>query len=320
LLSPAGFREEEEARVNYLSINLVLLMAALTATGCMADRALDGEPTREASLGGKADTFDPPWVGNVYWGTRRDVSFRDFATDATVFAVHMPFETFGPAKVTFETMYHDTMVDEWDALNAKIDTVAYIYRAPTADGRWGRNLASDDDGGDDHFSKLTVELPDAGSYRLVVRRRFEPAAFPSGYTPIIDVQSQCDGEGCSAPTAPARVCESDTDWACVIGQAVVLGDGPDVRVTHTVAVEDLTGELRAAVAAAVTEIEERSFAGTDYTAEVEGIYAIHRSSSDATIVAYAVLGYGSGEPDYSDAVLIGLSPSGARVYSDELDW
>jgi hypothetical protein len=82
---------------------------------------------------------------------------------------------------------------------------------------------------------------------------------------------------------------------------------------------DLPAPVRTAANRASSQIRARRFAGTDYRARVTGIYAVHRSCADRTIVAYVVRGSGSGEPDYSDGIDIGIDLAGARIYEEVLD-
>jgi hypothetical protein len=116
---------------------------------------------------------------------------------------------------------------------------------------------------------------------------------------------------------PSRVCESDRDFACVVGQAIDLEVGPDLRVTKKILVSSLDGRIKEAVSKAVDKIIDRNFPGTDYQARIGGVYEIYRSSTDLEVIAYGVLGYGYGEPDYQDTILIGLDLKGTFSFEIE---
>ena len=78
---------------------------------------------------------------------------------------------------------------------------------------------------------------------------------------------------------------------------------------------DKTGTLTSGkLAVARDEINGRTFHGTDYVAELEGFYKIFASETDRTVVGYAAFGWGSGEPDYHDGIVIGFSVEGDRVH------
>lgn len=290
------------------------ILAMLTACNTSDPIAADVD----LGPGGKADAIDAGWGGTIFWGFSTDVSFRDVTTNKLVFAKYLPFELSGPAKVSLETTFHQTQIEEWNDLNRGIDTVLYVHREDDG-GTWGKLLGKNDDGGTDKMSKLSLSL-DAGKYRVLVARRFDPDPFPPGYEPIVDVAPACSGDGCAEPVPPPRVCDEDDDWNCVIGEAIFLASGADLRVAAPVAVDDVPADARPGVKAAVSEIEARSFPNSDYEADVEGVYEVFRSEDDDTVLAYAVLGYGSGEPDYSDAILIGIGRDGAEVFYLEESW
>lgn len=121
----------------------------------------------------------------------------------------------------------------------------------------------------------------------------------------------------SEKTDRSRICESNSDFSCVVGKAIDLEVGPDIRVTNKISVDILNGEIRLAVSKAIESITTRHFPGTDYKARVDGVYEIYRSSTDHEIIAYGVLGYGYGEPDYQDVILIGLDLTGRLTLTIE---
>jgi hypothetical protein len=92
-------------------------------------------------------------------------------------------------------------------------------------------------------------------------------------------------------------------------------DGVDRVDTNEVA-----SSARASVAAAAEAIESRSFSGTDYSASVEGIYAVHADEEGGPLAGYVVVGYGSGEPDYNDRIVHGFDMGGNQVLFDEESW
>jgi hypothetical protein len=117
--------------------------------------------------------------------------------------------------------------------------------------------------------------------------------------------------------SPPRICETDTDLTCVVGQAVDLYDGADPRLTKKISVGGLVGQVKASVSEAMEKINGRNFPGTDYVAEVYAVYEIYRSLLDREVIAYAVLGYGHGEPDYQDTILIGIDLLGNASFEIE---
>jgi len=93
--------------------------------------------------------------------------------------------------------------------------------------------------------------------------------------------------------------------------------GPSFGLSDEVELSKVPSVVVAELEKGAAEIEARSFEGTDYSASVNGYYAIHRSCSDSTIVAYVVWGGGAGEPDYQDGVVIGVNLQGKRIYEQE---
>jgi len=102
-----------------------------------------------------------------------------------------------------------------------------------------------------------------------------------------------------------------------IDNAISPLGGPSFGLSDEVELSKVPSVVVAELEKGAAEIEARSFEGTDYSASVNGYYAIHRSCSDSTIVAYVVWGGGAGEPDYQDGVVIGVNLQGKRIYEQE---
>lgn len=110
---------------------------------------------------------------------------------------------------------------------------------------------------------------------------------------------------------------STTNPVPSIQNAVSPLGGPTFGLAHEIAMGELPAPVVREARKAAEEIRARRFEGTDYIADVAGIYAIQASCDDPTIVAYVVYGTGSGEPDYHDGIVIGIDLRGARVFEIE---
>ena len=305
-----------------LRICCFLALLAATSTSC-------GVTTQGESSDLQTENINPDgWerfsaVRDIpirFAGSESTVSFYDYSRRSHTFHVYKTFQLYDNAKVTFTTKYHETRVASWNEMNRGIDTKLYLFQESGDREVWGESFAADDDSGEDKFSQISRELP-PGAYRFLISRRWDPRDFPENYTPIVRLQSECEGDGCQPPPEPARICLYDSNWDCVFGEAItLLGEGVDLRVAEAVALQQVPEAARSAVAAAVTEIEEREFSGTDYQAWLDSIYAIYRSENDHTVLGYAVVGYGTGEPDYNDGVVYGFDVNGNAVFSDQEDW
>jgi hypothetical protein len=119
---------------------------------------------------------------------------------------------------------------------------------------------------------------------------------------------------CDTTQAPVVSPEDATVWALS-----PLG-GPAFGFTHEVTLSSLPPAVAAELLRAGEDIASRSIEGTNYSASVNGYYAIARSCSDPTVVYYGVWGGGSssepGEdrPDYEDGTVIVVSLDGRRLY------
>lgn len=275
------------------------LLCVLTSTfltslvGACATEADDDDPVLDD--GGKADGFSPPSKGSIDLGAGAGQSAVSFTTedDELSSMAYVTFELLGPATVTFETKYFATADAAQNDVNRELDTVLYVYKPDGS--RWGRYLAKDDDGGWGLRSKLAADL-DAGSYRLLVKHK------NGSGTPTSNLAFSCEGDGC-------------VSLASIIEDAVSLGE-IDPELGKTVELADMPAAVRAAAERATEEIRNRSFPDSDYSADVDSYAAVYRSAADPTIVAYVVLGYGSGEPDYEERIVVGLSLTGDVVYDE----
>ncbi len=92
--------------------------------------------------------------------------------------------------------------------------------------------------------------------------------------------------------------------------------GPELGLSHEVEVSAVPAAVRTKMQRVMREIRARSF-GTDYSADVAGAYAVHRSCADDSVVGYAVWGTGSGEPDYHDGIVVGWDTAGNEVVNEE---
>ncbi len=147
----------------------------------------------------------------------------------------------------------------------------------------------------------------------------EPRKFDSGFVSAEELAERaedavprlvaCDNGG------PAGTIE---DPVPAIENSFTPLSGPDSERAFEVVDLDLLPEaVREALQDAATEIEARSFDGTDYEAQVEGYYGVWASCAGAPVVAYVVWGVGAGEPDYHDGIVIGIDLNGNRVYEYE---
>lgn len=106
----------------------------------------------------------------------------------------------------------------------------------------------------------------------------------------------------------------DEPYVEAFGNAVVPLGGADPALTEEVTLAQVPVVVSGKLAVARDEINGRTFHGTDYVAELEGFYKIFASETDRTVVGYAAFGWGSGEPDYHDGIVIGFSVEGDRVH------
>lgn len=108
-----------------------------------------------------------------------------------------------------------------------------------------------------------------------------------------------------------------SDPAAAVNHAVTPLGGAVTALTTEVALDSLPPAVKQSALQAIEEIRNRRFEGTDYVADLAGIYAVHTSCSDSTTIAYAVLGFGSGEPDYHDGMVYGLALDGRFISYEE---
>lgn len=287
-------------------INYVMF-AATASAGC----AISTDDQSDLMLEGRVD-IDPEQKQPLrfYDGrleARVDAKFDTLFGDEHVYAplIYSELEVFGPAIVTLETKLHTTAVDAWNEINRDVDTVMYLYKPRDT---YGRYLARNDNGGWRKYSKLEGLELDKGIYHVVLK--LKPGSNTDDYNPIVDLVATCSG-ACVEPPDQPPVC-SPNDLDCMIGNAVIPLEGANPSLTAEVSFESLPAAVRPAAQNAIDEIEGLSFPA--YEAGVVGIYAVYRSESDHTIVAYVVYGAGSGEPDYHDGMVIGINPAGTRIY------
>ena len=195
----------------------LVALVPLLAAGCALDGPDDDDPGADFDAG-KADGFSPP-LGQLLAMERPGTTAIRFAEPHgdPVEMVYAEFELSGPASVSFETAFHD------DPGAEQLDTVLYLYK-PTG-AIWGHKLAKDDDGGDGKYSHLALDLADAGTYRLLIRRRGDTHA-PA----LVDLITRCVGTGCSAPVV--QTCDDPKygDGTC---QTSLACDAPDIDCFET---------------------------------------------------------------------------------------
>src|SRR5262245_29892337 len=187
--------------------------------GCALDAADDDDPGADFDSG-KADGFSPP-LGQLLAMDRAGRTAIRFAEPHgdPVAMVYAEFEVSGPASVSFETAFHD------DPGAERLDTVLYLYKPSGA--YWGHRIAKDDDGGDGRYSKLAIELDEAGTYRLLIRRRGNP-----NVPALTDLITKCRGDGCVAPVV--QTCD-DPKYGDGVCQTSLACDAPDIDCFHTFA-------------------------------------------------------------------------------------
>ncbi len=116
---------------------------------------------------------------------------------------------------------------------------------------------------------------------------------------------------------PARGALTAAELVAHLERAVSPMGGADAQRTREVKLEDVPAAVRQALEATTKEIEAKSFEGTDFTAGVDGYYAVFKSPEDRTIVGYAIVGSGSGEPDYQESLVYGFDLTGKLVHEAE---
>ena len=115
------------------------------------------------------------------------------------------------------------------------------------------------------------------------------------------------------------------DLEQVIRTALPPLGGPIRGVTREVKLSSLPPRVRAELTLATKEIRAR--ARPDLAIDIEGYYSIlatplvvpHGGTCAKGVVAYAVLGFATGEPDFHAGVVIAVDRTGKRVASYEDD-
>lgn len=102
--------------------------------------------------------------------------------------------------------------------------------------------------------------------------------------------------------------------------ALPFGEEPVRGLSKEVKLSEVPQPVRDALKKAGKEISDKTFDGTDFSADVEGYFAIYKSATDKTITGYAVKGFGSGEPDYQEQTIIGFNLAGKRIFDETQDW
>lgn len=298
-------------RNTFILASLIAAPLTVSMTACMEEG--DEHDDDDPMVDGKADGSGPPLVGNLVLDEGPQTQGIEFKNeDGSVSRnAYVTFSLSGPAVLYFETKHQESDNQTVDGLNRRLDTVVFVYK-PDGD-RWGRYLFRDDNSGEGKFSQFDVNLG-AGTYHLLVKRK------NGGSRRVLatDLFYTCRGPGCEAAPPPPPTCAA-TDYSCIIGNAVTPLGGANPALTREFAtVEALPPAVRAEARRASTEIDGRTVAGTDYSAEVVGIYGVLRTAEDSTISAYVVHGQGSSAADdFQDGIVIGIDRAGNRVHTEE---
>ena len=252
------------------------------------------------------------------WDPRVDLIFGEHNYDPNKIKYYQntisDFVIWDEAEIALETAYHATMIASYNILNKEIDTIIYLFqKQSTNDPSWTL-LASNDNYANSFFSHLTMKL-EAGQYRVVISRKNTNLQFPKDYMPMVDLKGKCQGVGCKPPQEPARTCNLNDDWDCLIGDAV-----NDSRLTMEVGINNLPQHVLNTVHESIEAINKKSFPDTDYSAHFSAIYAIFQDTNKTEVVAYAVVGYGYGEPDYNEEIIYGIDLEGNLVYENTINW
>jgi hypothetical protein len=117
-------------------------------------------------------------------------------------------------------------------------------------------------------------------------------------------------------TAPVtdRVATAAVEAALPVGEDPVKGLSKEVKLSQ------IPQPARDALKKAGEAYSKKDFGGADFSADVSGYYAVYKSATDKTIVAYGLTGWGSGEPDYSEATVVAVNLAGKTIFDETTDW
>jgi hypothetical protein len=111
-----------------------------------------------------------------------------------------------------------------------------------------------------------------------------------------------------------RVATASVEAALPISEDPVAGLSKEVKLSQ------IPQPARDALRKAGEAYASKTFDGTDFSADVSGYYAVFKSATDKTIVAYGLKGWGSGEPDYNEATVVAVNLAGKIIVDETTDW
>jgi hypothetical protein len=133
----------------------------------------------------------------------------------------------------------------------------------------------------------------------------------------VDLAKTLKASGVTEPTS-GRV--TDRVAAAAVEKALPIGDEPVPGLSKEVKLSQIPQPARDALRTAGEAYAGKTFEGTDFAADVTGYYAVFKSATDKTVVAYALTGSGSGEPDYSEATVVAVNLAGKTIVDETTDW
>jgi hypothetical protein len=111
---------------------------------------------------------------------------------------------------------------------------------------------------------------------------------------------------------------SDADREGMVELACSPTFGADPKLTRPINLAEVPTAVQREFTASAADFAARSVDGVlGYKMQVEGFYAIYKSETDHSVVAYAIYGTGKGEPDYHDGAFYAFDPRGKCVYFAE---
>ncbi|MDX2015672.1 MAG: hypothetical protein SFW67_36095 [Myxococcaceae bacterium] len=134
----------------------------------------------------------------------------------------------------------------------------------------------------------------------------------------VDLAKTLKAAGTNPSGGAGRV--SDRVATAAVEKALPVGDEPVRGLSKEVKLSEIPQPARDAIRKAGEAYANKSFGGTDFSADVNGYFAVYTSATDKTVVAYAMTGSGSGEPDYSEATVVAVNLAGKTIVDETTDW
>lgn len=111
---------------------------------------------------------------------------------------------------------------------------------------------------------------------------------------------------------------SDVDREGMVELACSPTFGADPKLTRPIGLDAVPTAVRREFECSAADFAARTVDGVmGYKMAVEGFYAIYKSETDHSVVAYAIYGTGKGEPDYQDGAFYAFDSQGKCVYFAE---